>query len=105
MKISNTARDLKRLITFIDWEPEKLKHMRQYLGLTREEVAYALNVSVASVIKMENSNVGSAALFWLYGELLERCYAASKGYVKAYRKVGENSFISDIDVKRITALG
>lgn len=101
MTITNKARELRELISFIKWTPERLKHMRLYLGLSREDVAYALNVSVAAVKKMENQNIGSAALFWLYGELLERSYAASKGYIKAYRKVGENSFISDVDVKKI----
>lgn len=92
--------DLKRCISICDWSPASMRRTRRQLGLTVEQVANALDVSPPSIRKLESGGGVSASLYKLYGMLLERYYAITKGYIPAYRKIGENKFMSEMDARR-----
>ena len=92
----------KSNLLFIDWMANDLKQARMGLGLTRAEVAEFFDVSDIAVRNWEEGRTQNPMMLGMYGLFLERYYAAVKGYVAGYRKIGENKFIFAEDLKKGT---
>ena len=81
-----------------EWTPETLKKTRKVLELRQSDIAEALNTTQATISNLERGVNASWGSCQLYGILLERYWAYKNGYIPAYRKVGENVFLTGGDV-------
>lgn len=83
-------------VIYIQWTPERLKKMRETLGLSQKQIADLIGVSSKSICHIERGRVTSRMILQGYGSMLERIYAKQCGYVPAYRKIGTTEFKKDI---------
>ena len=86
-------------LLIVDWTANDLKQARIGLGLTMKEVGKILDVAPQTVQRWEDGRNNNPMVLRMYGIFLERYYAAIKGYVPGYRKIGENTFIFSEDLK------
>ena len=84
--------DLKSLIFLNDWTPEKLVREREALGLSQADIGKILGVSQVTILNIEKGRKTDPFAIQMYGLVLERYYAYTRGYIPAYRKVGENKY-------------
>ena len=92
----NTGENFKNIrpyLHFNDWTPEELQRARQKLNLTQDEVAAAIDVSGATISNIEKGKTTNPWALMLYGIILERYYAATKGYIPAFRKPGTSNYL------------
>lgn len=81
------------MVRLNNWTPAELRRVRMQLGLTQEDVASIIGMSKVSISRIESGYMTNPWVLQVYGIILERYYAATKGYIPAYRKVGENVFM------------
>ena len=88
-KIDETTR---KILFQSSWTPERLREMRERLGLSQREVADIMGVTktVVSGIELGRNIYGPA--FTNYAMILERYYAYTKGYLPAFRKAGATNY-------------
>ena len=76
-----------------DWTPEKLREMRLRMNLSQKTVGDVMDVSRVTISNIEKGKYTNPMHIMLYGIVLERYYAYKRGYVPAFRRVGENKFM------------
>lgn len=76
-----------------DWTPEKLRETRLRMNLSQKAVGEILGVSGMTISNIEREKYTNPMHIMLYGIVLERYYAYKRGYVPAFRKIGENKFM------------
>lgn len=87
---------LREKVFFNDWTPEKLRETRKNLGLSTYDIAEVMQVTGTTVANIENGRNTSPIAIQLYGIVLERYWAYERGYVPAYRKVGQNKYYEGV---------
>lgn len=80
-------------VQFIEWEPEKLREMREYFGLSQQDIATVLHTSQPTISSIERDG-RPADLLILYGIVMERICAYRNGYIASFRRIGRNDYIS-----------
>ena len=93
--------DRKDLFLF-DYNIENLKKLRIECGLLQKEVAKILGVHQVTVCQWENGKVTNPIVLQMYGIFLERYYARKKGYIPAFRKIGEETIKLTEEVNMLT---
>ena len=79
---------------FPNFSPVELAQIRQNMGITISEVENYTGIHHQTIQRIESGKGANAALENLYQLAIERLYAYNNGYLPAYRKIGENEFIS-----------
>ena len=84
--------DLKDYIHFGEWTAKTLRATRKKLKLTQKDIARFMGLTSSAISSIELGVSTNPWAFVTYGIILERYYAYTKGYVPAFRKIGENEF-------------
>ena len=90
MKIGKTE---KKILFGSSWTPEKLRQMREALGLSQSDIGDILGVSKSTVSHLELGYNMAGPTFFAYSVALERYYAWTMGYLPSFRKIGMNEFM------------
>lgn len=93
-------KDLKQYARLQDWTPETLRATRLKLGLTQKEIASVIDCTPNAISFLENGRSTSPWAIHMYGIILERYWAGIHGYVPAFRKIGENTFMEETNELR-----
>ena len=91
MKIANDV--VNKILFQSGWTPEKLRDMRERLGLSQSDIANIIGVSKSTVSHVELGYNLAGPTFFAYCIVLERYYAWVNGYLPSYRKIGMNEFM------------
>ena len=83
---------LKDQLQLRTWTAEEIKIVRKALDLRQQDIADIVGLSKGSIASLETEHSANPWALIAYGIILERYYAYTKGYVSAFRKIGENEF-------------
>ena len=90
-------KDVKQYMYFIEWTPESLRETRRRLGLTQEDIAEVMGLTKSAISCLERRISNNVWAIQLYGIILERYIAGTQGYIPAFRKIGESTFLKEGD--------
>ena len=91
---------LNDMVVFQPWTIEELVATRKKLGLRQRDISDLIGLTPPAISALETGKVTSVWAINLYGVILERYYAALKGYIPAYRKLGQSQFIGEDTVHK-----
>ena len=95
-QIKNPERqNLKMYAALGDWTPDKLRETRIQLGLSQKDIGELVGMTGAAVSFLERGQSANLCAIPLYGIILERYWAGIHGYVPAFRKIGESTFMEE----------